>query len=55
MRKLLILVLLSCAGICVFAAAPRMPRFQFENFTTAIGLPDNHVFAVLADGAIAAK
>jgi len=25
-------------------------RFRFENFTTANGLPDNHVFAVLVDG-----
>ena len=29
---------------------PAMPRFQFENFTTANGLPDNHVFSVLVDG-----
>lgn len=50
MRKLLILVLLSCAGTCAFAGPPRMPRFQFESFTTANGLPDNHVFAVLVDG-----
>ena len=27
------------------------PRFRFENFTTADGLPDDHVFAVLVDGA----
>jgi ligand-binding sensor domain-containing protein len=27
-----------------------MPRFRFENFTTANGLPDNHVFSVLVDG-----
>ena len=27
-----------------------MPRFRFENFTTANGLPDNHVFNVLVDG-----
>ena len=26
------------------AAAPKMPRFRFENFTTANGLPDNHVY-----------
>jgi ligand-binding sensor domain-containing protein len=31
-------------------AAPRLPRFHFESFTTANGLPDNHVFAVLVDG-----
>ena len=28
----------------------QLPRFRFENFTTANGLPDNHVFAVLVDG-----
>lgn len=32
------------------AAAPSMPRYRFENFTTANGLPSNHVFAVLVDG-----
>jgi ligand-binding sensor domain-containing protein len=33
------------------APAPQvLPRFRFENFTTANGLPDNHVFAVLVDG-----
>jgi hypothetical protein len=32
------------------SAAPQVPRFKFENFTTANGLPDNHVFAVLVDG-----
>ncbi len=32
------------------SAAPQVPRFRFENFTTANGLPDNHVFSVLVDG-----
>ena len=32
------------------AEARALPRFRFENFTTANGLPDNHVFAVLVDG-----
>jgi len=27
-----------------------VPYFRFENFTTANGLPDNHVFSVLVDG-----
>src|SRR4029079_7949851 len=27
-----------------------MPRFRFESFTTANGLPDDHVFNVLVDG-----
>jgi len=31
-------------------AVPQMPKFRFENFTTANGLPDNHVFSVLVDG-----
>jgi ligand-binding sensor domain-containing protein len=31
-------------------SVPSMPRFRFENFTTANGLPDNHVFSVLVDG-----
>jgi ligand-binding sensor domain-containing protein len=30
--------------------AAKMPRFRWENFTTANGLPDNHVFSVLVDG-----
>lgn len=30
--------------------APKMPRFRWENFTTANGLPDNHVYSVLVDG-----
>ena len=32
------------------AAPPEMPRFRWENFTTANGLPDNHVFNVCVDG-----
>ena len=31
-------------------AVPKMPRFRWENFTTANGLPDDHVFSVLVDG-----
>src|SRR5258708_4147928 len=27
-----------------------LPRFRWQNFTTANGLPDNHVFCVLVDG-----
>src|SRR5450755_4835919 len=44
---LLLFVLMASAA---FAATPDMPRFRFENFTTANGLPDNHVFCVLVDG-----
>jgi len=32
------------------AGAPAMPRFRFENYTTANGLPDDHVFTVVVDG-----
>lgn len=32
------------------AETPDMPQFRWENFTTANGLPDNHVFSVLVDG-----
>jgi ligand-binding sensor domain-containing protein len=31
------------------SAAPKMPLFRFENFTTANGLPDNHVYSILVD------
>ncbi len=34
----------------LLAATPDMPKFRWENFTTANGLPDNHVFCVLVDG-----
>ena len=27
-----------------------MPMYRFENFTTANGLPDNHIYSVLVDG-----
>jgi ligand-binding sensor domain-containing protein len=40
-------------GVHAFARKPgvaAMPRFRFENFTTANGLPDDHVFSVLVDG-----
>ena len=38
-------------ALVAFAETPAMPRFLWENFTTANGLPDNHVFCVLVDGA----
>ncbi|HUB02595.1 MAG TPA: hypothetical protein VL983_07910 [Terriglobales bacterium] len=40
------------AGILTFtalSAAQDIPRFRWENFTKADGLPDNHVFCVLVD------
>lgn len=39
--------------LCVAASAfggPPMPRYRWENFTTANGLPDNRVFSVCVDG-----
>lgn len=42
------LLLLTAAS--AFAAQPDMPRYRWENFTTANGLPDNHVFNVAVDG-----
>jgi ligand-binding sensor domain-containing protein len=48
MRKTLALLIgLSAAAM---AAPPEMPRFRWESFTTANGLPDNHVFNVKVDG-----
>jgi ligand-binding sensor domain-containing protein len=32
------------------AGAQDMPMFRWDNFTTANGLPDNHVFCMLVDG-----
>lgn len=39
-----------CAPRLFASDAPKMPHFRFENFTTANGLPDNHVYSVLVDG-----
>jgi len=47
MRKLALLFAVAWAAL---AAAPDMPRFRWENFTTANGLPDDHVFNVCVDG-----
>jgi len=46
MRYALALLLVST----LWAAAPPMPRFRWQNFTTADGLPDNKVFSVAVDG-----
>jgi ligand-binding sensor domain-containing protein len=50
--KLRITIFVLCVLITLpmMAATPDMPMFRWENFTTANGLPDNHVFAVLVDG-----
>src|SRR5271167_1976502 len=51
MKPVLAIALVACvASISVFAAPPSMPLYRWENFTTANGLPDNHVFNVLVDG-----
>jgi ligand-binding sensor domain-containing protein len=42
--------ILLLASLPLVAATPDMPRYRWENFTTANGLPDNHVFCVLVDG-----
>jgi len=47
-------MVLACGGFALgtlaFCAVPQMPRYRFENFTTANGLPNNHVYSVLVDG-----
>jgi frataxin-like iron-binding protein CyaY len=51
MKRLLCLALVSIALATPLAAAtPDMPKFSWQNFTTANGLPDDHVFSVLVDG-----
>jgi ligand-binding sensor domain-containing protein len=54
MKKLftscLLLAIASVATAQRPVQSPAMPHFRFENFTTANGLPDNHVFSVLVDG-----
>ena len=50
MKKFSLFVLFLAAGTLAFSAPPTMPRFRFENFTTANGLPNDHVYAVLVDG-----
>jgi hypothetical protein len=37
-------------AFAALASAADMPCFRWENFTTANGLPDNHVFNVAVDG-----
>jgi hypothetical protein len=50
MRKFYTIALLLAAASIAFASGPNMPRYRFENFTTADGLPNDHVYAVLVDG-----
>ena len=50
MKALQRLIAILLLAVPSFAATPDMPKFRWENFTTANGLPDNHVFCVLVDG-----
>jgi len=50
MKKVVTIAVLLIAASLAAAAPPQMPRYRFENFTTANGLPDNHVYSVLVDG-----
>ncbi len=50
-RRLAIITIVCITSTTAFAASTDdLPRFRWENFTTANGLPDNHVFCVLVDG-----
>ncbi len=49
-RQLGFLIAILAVALPLWAAPPAMPMFHWENFTTANGLPDNHVFCVLVDG-----
>ena len=49
-HRLHLAVMLVLLALRTFAAPPDMPRFHWQNFTTANGLPDDHVFCVLVDG-----
>ena len=50
MKPRLIMACLFVLTVTMAAAPANMPQFRWENFTTANGLPDNHVFCVLVDG-----
>lgn len=51
MKKIIAIAAFAILASPLFASdTPQMPRFHFENFTTANGLPDNHVYSVLVDG-----
>jgi ligand-binding sensor domain-containing protein len=50
MKMKCMIAMLLAAGTLALAEPPQMPRYRFENFTTANGLPDNHVYSVLVDG-----
>jgi ligand-binding sensor domain-containing protein len=50
-QRTLFITLAVLIALSTSIVAQDMPRFRWENFTTANGLPDNHVFCVLVDGA----
>jgi ligand-binding sensor domain-containing protein len=59
MKTLLGLIMLVAASTGALGATanapsankiPEMPHYRFENFTSANGLPDDHVYSVLVDG-----
>ncbi len=50
-RRIVLTISLLLLAAPLLAGPPPMPMFRWENFTTANGLPDNHVFCVLVDGA----
>ena len=49
LRALILTCLIVCATSAI-AAPPEMPRYKWENFTEANGVPNDHVFSVLVDG-----
>src|SRR3954447_1457051 len=51
MKNKLRLAQIAMLVITSAVSAQTVPMFRWENFTTANGLPDNHVFCVLVDGA----
>jgi len=50
MRSIWIVCVVILVAAPLLASPPAMPMYSWENFTTANGLPDNHVFCVLVDG-----
>lgn len=48
--RVAVVLLLVAVTLPLVAATPDMPKFKWENFTTANGLPNDHVFCVLVDG-----
>jgi ligand-binding sensor domain-containing protein len=49
-RTLVALITATVLALPALAAPPSMPMFRWDNFTTANGLPNSHVYCVLVDG-----